>query len=118
MKAIYCIGLLALFIVSFIGLKMHYVFMHEHIHQEIYEQYGVSNINITFGDFGLSGRTTAFIDCDINNCEKISELNSMNEIVGYNTDVIISAILIGSFLISLAVVFSYDREPERSYNSC
>jgi len=80
---------------------------HEHIHQSIYEDYGInSSIKYNFNPFsdkGWIGVTIPDSNSNYGLCSDSCRLaNEMNEVVGYNFAILISVILV-MFIIYLSV---------------
>jgi hypothetical protein len=76
---------------------------HEEVHQTISTYFGCKNSSIHINYFTFHGGQNC-LDANYTYNEEEYKLHAMNEIVGYNVNSIIYAIILCSFLIGMVIV--------------
>lgn len=101
-KLVICIFLL--YTVSLVGITQIDTVLHENAHEQIMLQHGCHNVSVQI-NFDGSGMTKCN---DLGYKYSAEERNQhlLNEIIGYNVNVIYIAILTGFLFLSLAIVFA------------
>lgn len=97
---------LALFVALVFGVAQMFVFMHEYTHSAVFKIYGVSStmrIGLLYGD-----TTSEVIKLPADERLQLEHDQSMIEVVGYHMFMVVIAILLGCFMVSVSVLSSKD----------
>lgn len=110
--------LLQLFIVSLLftglgwGLIIVSTMIHEDVHSAIFTNYNVSSTitvnRLTGGGFTTPNSTEYHLYCT----DDCKFLNSMNEIISYNLDIFVFAVIIGMYLIMIIVLLIFNARKD------
>lgn len=92
-----------LFIIALIGSLVINTVDHEGVHKQIDIYYGCTNVSVTYSLAGGSTSCHNFNNLTISDRDRMYELHSFNEIIGYNVGSLIAVMFFCSLIIVLAI---------------
>ena len=108
MKFIYnLLVVIVMFLITGYCVSVFNIYKHENIHYQVYRQFNIDSA-IVYSDSRLSGTTIPNVNesnkYEMAKYQSAVPYQAMAEIMGYNITIIIAAIMMCAFLISLAVI--------------
>lgn len=104
MKAYKLLIFLLVGILAAMGLDFGAMYMHENAHKAIFNNHGCPDTSININLLGGFTRCNEMTNVTEETRLQMKALHNLNEIVGYNTQVLIGALVVSSLLIGTAII--------------